>query len=74
MSEIDYATKNNKPLTGLTIERAIALRWTLRDIVAGRTKFLPLADVDLRLLLEMGMVEMRDGEPKLTEAGFAVIE
>ena len=74
MSEIDYPTMHNKPLTGLTIERAIALRWTLRDIVAGRTKFLPLADGDLKLLLEMGMVEMRDGEPRLTEAGYAVIE
>ena len=74
MSDIDYATMHNKPLTGLTIERAIALRWTLRDIVAGRTKFLPLADGDLKLLLEMGMVEMLDGEPKLTEAGFAVID
>ena len=74
MSEIDYPTMHNQPLTGLTIERAIALRWTLRDIVAGRTKFLPLAEGDLKLLLEMGMVEMRDGEPKLTEAGFAVID
>ena len=74
MSEIDYPTMHNKPLIGLTIERAIALRWTLRDIVAGRTKFLPLAEGDLKLLLEMGMVEMRDGEPKLTEAGYAVID
>ena len=74
MSEIDYATKNNKPLTGLTIERANALRWTLRDIVAGRTKFMPLADADLHLLIEMGLVEMHDDEPKLTEAGFAVID
>jgi len=74
MSDLKYATTQDNPLTDLTIERAIALRWTLRDIVAGRTKFLPLADADLRLLLEMGMVEMRDGEPKLTEAGFAVIE
>ena len=74
MSDLEYAAMQDKPLTDLTIERAIALRWTLRDIVAGRTKFLPLADADLRLLLEMGMVEMRDGEPRLTEAGFAVIE
>ena len=74
MSDLNYATMHNKPLTDLTIERAIALRWTLRDIVAGRTKFLPLADGDLKLLLEMGMVEMRDGEPRLTEAGYAVIE
>ena len=74
MSDLEYAAMQDKPLTDLTIERAIALRWTLRDIVAGRTKFLPLAEGDLKLLLEMGMVEMRDGEPKLTEAGFAVID
>jgi hypothetical protein len=74
MSDLEYVAMQDKPLNDLTIERAIALRWTLRDIVAGRTKFLPLADADLNLLLEMGMVEMRDGEPKLTEAGFAVIE
>ena len=74
MPDLEYVSTDDTPLSDLTIERAIALRWTLRDIVAGRTKFLPLADGDLRLLLEMGMVEMRDGEPKLTEAGFAVIE
>ncbi|HLG89469.1 MAG TPA: hypothetical protein VKZ79_19995 [Alphaproteobacteria bacterium] len=74
MSDLEYVTTPDAPLNDLTIERAIALRWTLRDIVAGRTKFLPLADGDLQLLLEMGMVEMCDGEPKLTEAGFAVIE
>jgi len=74
MPDLEYVSTDDTPLSDLTIERAIALRWTLRDIVAGRTKFLPLADGDLRLLLEMGMVEMSDGEPKLTEAGFAVIE
>jgi hypothetical protein len=74
MPDLEYVSTDDTPLSDLTIERAIALRWTLRDIVAGRTKFLPLADGDLRLLLEMGMVEMRDGEPKLTEAGFAVVE
>ncbi len=74
MSDLEYAATNDNPLTDLTIERAISLRWTLRDIVAGRTKFMPLADADLHWLIEMGLVEMRDDEPKLTEAGFAVIE
>ncbi len=74
MSDLEYAETHDNQLTDLTIERAISLRWTLRDILAGRTKFLPLADTDLRLLLEMGLVEMRDDEPKLTEAGFAIIE
>jgi hypothetical protein len=73
MSDLDAAT-HDSPLTDLTIERAISLRWTLRDIVAGRTKFLPLADADLQVLLEMGLVEMHDDEPRLTDAGLAVIE
>jgi hypothetical protein len=75
MSDLqDAAAVQDEPLTHLTIERAISLRWTLRDILAGRTKFLPLADDDLQVLIEMGLVEMRDEEPMLTEAGFAIIE
>jgi hypothetical protein len=77
MSDLHDAAEaqvHDRPLTHVTIERAISLRWTLRDILAGRTKFLPLADADLQLLIEMGLVEMRDEEPRLTEAGFAIIE
>jgi len=70
----DTATLHDNTLGELTIERAISLRWTLRDIFAGRTKFLPLADADLQLLLEMGLVEMHGDAPVLTDAGFAVIE
>ena len=75
MSDVDDTViVRNDPLDQLTLERSIELRWTLRDIFAGRTKFLPLADADRQLLVEMGLVEMHDDEPKLTEAGFAVIE
>ena len=62
------------PFVNLTRERAISLRWTLRDILAHRTKFLPLADADLQLLVNMRLVVMHDDEPALTSAGQAVIE
>jgi len=75
MSDLDdNAMMHDNPLAHLTLERAIRLRWALRDILANRTKFLPLADADLQLLIEMRLVEMRDDEPALTEAGLAVIE
>ena len=69
MSDLEDITVRYNPLDHLTLERSIALRWTLRDILAGRTKFLPPADTDLQLLVEMGMVEMHDDAPMLTEAG-----
>src|SRR5262252_1540376 len=56
------------PFARLTLDRAISLRWTLRDILAKRTKFLPVADADLRLLLDMGLVERHEDEPALTAA------
>ncbi len=74
MSELDDTIVRDNPLTHLTLERAISLRWTLRDILAGRTKFLPLADADLQFLVETGLVEMHGDELVITDAGFAVIE
>lgn len=74
MSDVEYAAAHDNRLQHLTLERVISLRWALRDVLAGRTKFLPLADADRQLLVEMGLVEMHDDEPRLTEDGFAVIE
>lgn len=62
------------PFADLALDRGVSLRWTLRDIRAKRTKFLPVADVDLQLLVDMGLVEMHDGEPALTWAGVTAIE
>lgn len=62
------------PLAHLTLDRAISLRWTLRDVAAQRTKFLPLADDDLQFLIDVGLVEMKGDQPALTEAGLAAIE
>lgn len=74
MPDPEYSALRADPLADMTRERAISLRWTLRDLLAGRTRFLPLADADLQFLIEMGLVEMQGAEPVLTDAGFAVIE
>lgn len=63
----------NNPFAEFSLERAIALRWTLRDIQAGRLKLSPVSDEDLRVLTGLGLVELYDDEPELTEAGAAVL-
>ena len=54
-------------------DRAVALRWVLRDIKNNRLKWSPVDQDDLRILIEMGLVEMRDGAPMLTNAGVSAI-
>ena len=54
-------------------DRAIALRWTLRDIKSDRLKWSPVNQHDLQILIEMGLVEMRDDAPTLTNEGFSAI-
>lgn len=46
---------------------AIDLRWTLKDIAAQR-KWL-INQAHLPTLIELGLIEMRDGIPHLTRAG-----
>jgi hypothetical protein len=53
--------------------RAINLRWVLRDIKSGRLKLLPVNRHDLQDLIDMGLVEMRDDAPGLTNTGVSVI-
>jgi hypothetical protein len=55
-------------------DRAIALRWVLRDIKSNRLNWSPVNQHDLRILIIMGVVEMRDDAPVLTNAGVSVIE
>jgi hypothetical protein len=50
-------------------DRAVALRWVLRDIKNDRLKWSPVDQDDLRILIEMGLIEMRDSAPILTNAG-----
>jgi hypothetical protein len=54
-------------------DRAIALRWVLRDIKNNRLKWWPVDHDDLRDLIEMELVEMRDDAPVLTNAGVSAI-
>lgn len=54
-------------------ERAIELRWILRDIKADRLKLSPASAPDLNLLIEMQLAELRNGVPHLTNAGVTAI-
>ena len=55
-------------ISGVDPLRAIDLIWTLRDIEAKRTMF-PVDHDHLRELIELGLVEMRDESPVITNAG-----
>jgi hypothetical protein len=67
-------TDDKMPLADLGLERAIALRWVLRDIKARRLKLSPVSTVDLNILTELDLIEMRDELPVLTNAGHAAID
>jgi len=54
-------------------ERAIALRWVLRDINGNRLNWWPPREEDLKILIEFDLVEMKNGSPWLTVAGRAAI-
>ena len=71
-----YATMSEQPsspLAGLDIDTAIRLRWALRDIKAKRTKWSPISPDDLKRLIELGLVEMHDEAPTLTNEGMRLI-
>ena len=63
----------DNPFAEFSLERAIGLRWALRDIQAGRLKLSPVSDEDLRVLTELGLIELNDDGPLLTPAGAAVL-
>ena len=67
-------TDDKTPLAQFGLERAIALRWVLRDIKAKRLKLSPVGAGDLNILTELGLIEMRDDVPILTSAGHAVLD
>jgi hypothetical protein len=50
-------------------DRAISLRWVLRDIKSNRLNWSPVTQYDLRILIIMGLVEMHNDAPVLTDAG-----
>ena len=59
----------SSPLAGLSLDATIHLRWVLRDIKGKRTKLSPVSPDDLGTLIEMGLIEMRDEVPMLTNEG-----
>jgi len=46
----------------------------LRDIKGKRTKLTPVSPSDLKSLLEMGLIEMRDDAPLLTNEGHQALD
>lgn len=56
-------------LASLGLDNAIRLRWALRDIRAKRLKLSPVDPNDMRMLIEMGFVEMQNDVPIVTNAG-----
>ena len=63
----------DNPFAEFGLEKAIGLRWTLRDIQARRLKLSPVSEEDLRILTGLGLVEAREEGLVLTQAGIAVL-
>ena len=62
-------------LASLGLDNAIRLRWVLRDIRAKRLKLSPIDPRDLRTLIDMGYVEMKnEDDPVVTSAGLQEID
>jgi hypothetical protein len=66
-------TDGQSPFAHLTLDEAIALRWALRDIHAKRCKLSPVDPRKLQTLIEMGLVQARDEDLELTQAGLDAI-
>ena len=73
-SQGTMAAKIGSPWAGLDLDTAIRLRWALRDIKGKRTKLTPVSPSDLKTLLEMGLIEMRDDAPLLTNEGHQAVD
>jgi hypothetical protein len=71
---LESMTDNQNPFADFDLERAIALRWTLRDIKGKRLKLSPVSESDLSTLTNLGLVEMRDNVPVLTQAGHDALD
>jgi len=63
----------DNPFADFSLERAIGLRWALRDIQSRRLKLSLVSDDDLRVLSELGLIEIREEGPVLTHTGTAVL-
>jgi hypothetical protein len=67
-------TDNQNLFANFDLEHAIALRWALRDIKGKRLKLSPVSESDLSTLTNLGLVEMRDDVPVLTQAGHDALD
>lgn len=61
-------------IPGVDPLRAIDLIWTLRDIKGKRTQLLPVDPDHLRELTDLGLVELTDDVPVITNAGHQVLD
>ena len=73
-SQGTMAEQTSSLWTGLDLDTAIRLRWALRDIKAKRTKLSPVSPSDLKTLMEMGLVEMRDDAPMLNKEAHQALD
>ncbi len=65
--------ENDDPFHGLDLSEAIDLRWSMRDIRARRWKIAPIKAAHMEKLLAMGLIEMQDEIPVLTDAGLSAV-
>ena len=56
-------------LKSLGRDNAIRLRWVLRDIEGKRLKWSPPDPNDLRILVDLGLIEIRNEVLSVTGAG-----
>ena len=68
-AETEKMNETKRGLASYGLDNAIRLRWALRDISAKRLRWCPVSPEDLRTLIDMRLVEMKDGEPVITLAG-----
>ena len=61
-------------IPGIDPLRSIDIVWTLRDIKAKRIRLFPVDPNHLRELLDLGLVEMRNDVPVITDAGHQVLD
>lgn len=67
------AEQISSPWAELDLDTSIRLRWALRDIKGKRTKLTPISPSDLKALTEMGLIEMSNDAPLLTNEGHQAI-
>ena len=73
-STVRRAEQAKSLLAGLDLDTAIRLCWVMRDIRGKRTKMSPVSENDLAALIDLGLVEMREGIPKLTGLGVLALD